>query len=274
VAHRLWLRLDDIVPLAEHAVACPDHSLTRAQTLAHAPLGPALIWTGNAECDRLVSNGVPAWHDPDGSLHGAYARTWRHIATDRYGTANIDGYHTAYLPLFGDGDQPDLIDAIRAARTDERHWRRVDIDPADAHRITAHRVGFDEHRGDLVPADTRWVPADVTSDTVAGATYPALIPDGYESDSGYLLPRFDRPTVEHLVADLDTIHHNTDRTSDPMPGEYPWLRLNERYGHVLSVQEEIDNGVTSTWRRVDLVHPDAEGRYSIGAFGWPWRLAS
>lgn len=272
--HRLWFRLDDVVPLAEHAMACPAHKLTEAQVRAGSPLRPALTWTGTATLDILQSNGVPAWFGERGTLHAAEAHTWRHTATGRYGTANLDGYHAAYLPLGHREGQPSLIVAVRDAVDDERHWMWVDIDPADAHLIGYWRVGFTEHRNDLVPAGTTWTPATVTCDAVAGAAYPALIPDGYTTDAGYLLPRFDRATVEDLIVDLDAIHDNPDRNSDPMPGEYPRLRLDDLPGDALACYEEHDDGVTTTVREVDQIHPDADGRYSVGAYGWPWRLAS
>jgi hypothetical protein len=76
------------------------------------------------------------------------------------------------------------------------------------------------------------------------------------------------------VADLYAIHANPDRNSDPMPGEYPRLRLHgDLYGNVLQIDEELDDGLTTRLRQVDLVHPDDDGHYSVGAYGWPWRRA-
>ncbi|MFG2043959.1 hypothetical protein [Dactylosporangium sp. NPDC048998] len=270
MTHRLWFRLDDVIPLAEHAMACSAHKITDAQVRAGAPLRPALIWTGTATLDILQSNGEPAWYGKGGTIHAAEAHTWRHTATGSYGTANLDGYHTAYLPLDDNGKRPGLIGIIRDAREELGHWMWVDIDAADEHLIGLHRVGFTEHRDDLVPASAAWVPATVTCDPVAGAAYPALIPDGYTTDAGHLLPRFDRATVGRLAA----AHANPDRNSDPMPGEYPRLRLlDDLYGNMLLIHGEHDDGTVTTVREADQVHPDADGRYSVGAYTWPWHLA-
>lgn len=270
---RIWFRLDDIVPLAEHAMACTTHKLTGAQVCSGGPLRPALVWKGTAILDILQSNGMPVWYSDRGTLHAAEAHTWRHNATGRYGTADVDGYHTAFVPLHGDGVGPQAIDAIRDARTRGQHWMWVDIDPADAHLLEPHRIGFTRHRNEHVPPGTTWLPAVVTCDAVAGARYPALVPDGYTTDAGYQLPRFDLATVVQIVADLDAVHANPDRGSDPMPGEYPWLYLHgDGHGNALQVSEETDDGAVRTVSEVDLAVPDADGRYSVGAFGWPWRL--
>ncbi|MEV4511532.1 hypothetical protein AB0K00_21470 [Dactylosporangium sp. NPDC049525] len=273
---RLWFRLDDVVPLAEHAMACTAHARTEAQTRAAAPLRPALTWTGTATLDILQSNGVPAWYGHNGTVHAAEAHTWRHTATGRYGTVNIDGYHHAYMPLAGgDGPGPRPIDSIREARETGRHWMWVDIDPADTHHIDWTRIGFTASRDEHVPADTRWLPAHVTCDAVAGAVYRAQIPDGYTTDAGHLLPRFDCGTVVQIVADLDAVQANPDRTSDVMAGEYPWLYLyGDGRGNALQISKATDDGTATTIREVDLVVPDADGCYSVGAYGWPWRLAS
>ena len=274
MTHRLWFRTDDVAPLAEHAMACLIHRLTEAQTRAGAPLRPALTWHGAANLDILRSNGVPIWYGERGTVHAAEAHTWRHTATGRYGTANLDRYRSAYLPLDVSSSGPTIIDVLRDARHSGLHWITVDIDPADRHLIRPGRIRAVDHRDQLVPADATWVEATVTCTAVAGYSYPALVPDGYTTDAGHLLPRFDRPTVEQLVADLDAIHANPDRDSDPMPGEYPLLRLSDDlYGNVLQNFEESDNGVETSLRQVDLVHPDRDGRYSVGAYGWPWQLA-
>lgn len=269
--HRLWFRLYDIHPLAEHAMACTTHRPTEAQNLAQAPLLPALIWTGNGSHDRLESNGVPGWYDKDGALHTVVASTWRHPATGRRGTVDLPAYRTAYMPLGHRKDQPSLAVAIRAARDNEQHWMWVDIDPADTHQIKHVRVGFTDHRNDLVPAGTAWTPAAVTCDTVAGANYPGLVAAGYTTDTGHLIPRFDRGVVEDLIVDLDAIHDNPGRTRDPQPGEYPILRMLDC--DVLAVYDTYDDGINTIAYQADLVWPDDDGRYSVGAYRWPWRLA-
>lgn len=87
MSHRLWFRLEDVLPLAEHAIACPAHGVTAAQALAGAALRPALVWAGTPLLDVLVSNGVPVWYGERATPHAAEAHTWRRTGTGRYGTA-------------------------------------------------------------------------------------------------------------------------------------------------------------------------------------------
>ena len=269
--HRLWFRLDDVVPLAEHAMACVTHRVTGAQATALAPSGPALVWTSTAVLDLLTSNGVPVWYGERGSIQAAEAHAWRD-ASGRYGTAWRDGYDSAYLPLTThDGGTGPVIDLLRGARHIGHSWVTLDIDPADGHLIGASRV-------DGVGLPPRPRPgrhrvgrqAMVTCRDVDDLPYPALVADGYTSDSGHLLARLDRPTIQRLAADLDAVHANPDRTSDPMPGEYPILRL---HGDVLTVLEQHDNGHAETYRATDHLTPDGEGYYPLGAYLWPWRHA-
>jgi hypothetical protein len=268
--HRLWFRLDDVLPLAEQAMACLTHRITEAQAAALTPSGPALIWTSTAALDVLTSNGAPAWYGERGTTHAAEAHTWRD-ASGRYGTAWTDGYHTAVLPLTArDGSAGPAIDQLRLARYSEHSWIAIAIDPADRHVIGPTRVHLMACRDDLVPAGTAWTHATVTCRDVDDMPYPALVADGYTSDSRHLLARFDRPTVEQLAADLHAVHANPDRTSDPMPGEYPILRL---HGDVLTVIEEHDNGAAVTYRSTDHLTPDGDGYYPLGAYLWPWRHA-
>ena len=271
MSYRLWFRLDDVLPLAEHAMACTTHRLTTAQALALAPLRPALTWTGSPMMDVLVSNGTPAWYGERGADHAAEAHTWRHPATNRYGTALVNGYDIAYLPLDMATGESTVIDLLRKARHTDQHWITVDIDPADRHLIAPGRVAAATHRDQHVPADATWVHATVTSTAVAGQEYPALVADGYTTDAGCEVPRFDRATAELMIADLNAVHANPDRNSDPMPGEYPHLRW---AGDVLLLLEESDNVNGNTYREVDQAHPDPQGRYAIGAYGWPWQRAT
>ncbi len=114
---------------------------------------------------------------------------------------------------------------LRAARHSGRNWITVDIDPADRHLIPPSRVQAADHRDQLVPADATWVEATVTSTAVAGNSYPALVPDGYATDAGFAVPRFDRHTVERMIADLDAV-----QATDVMPGEHPHLILRPSWG--------------------------------------------
>lgn len=152
----------------------------------------------------------------------------------------------------------------------------VDIDPADAHLIGWTHVGFTEQRDDLVPAGTTWIAATVTCDTVAGASYAALVPDGYTTDAGHLLPRFDHAALTQLVADLDAIHANPDRNSDQCPASTRGYACTATC--TATSCRSMRNSATasppaSARSTVDLIRPDADGRFSVGAYGWLWRLA-
>ncbi|MGA8117736.1 MAG: hypothetical protein WCA46_29215 [Actinocatenispora sp.] len=275
--HRLWFRLDDVLPLAEHALACPAHRITRAQVLAHAPLRPALVVAGTPPVQVLVSNGLPAWYSDRGAAHGVSTYTWRHTHdtpqhhnhNHNHNDSDSDSDQgTGYLPLGVTSGPGSVIGMLRDARHTGRHWVTIDLDPANGHLITPDHVQVTESRDNLAPADAHWIPATVTAQPVAHGTYPALVPDGYTTDVGFVIPRFDRATVEQIIADLAAIHTNPDMHRDPMPGEYPHLWFT---GEVLIVLDEHDDGLTTTYHETDRVHPDLDGRYALGAYTWPWR---
>jgi hypothetical protein len=272
VTRTLWLRLDDVLPLAEHAVACPTHRITRAQVHAGMPLLPALIWDGSANTDTLSSNGVPVWHDEHGHLHTAAARTWRHVTTGRRGAAAQPRYDTAYLPLQHAPDGESTVDELRDGHRNGMHWVAINVDPSAGHVIGPASIRALACRDDLVPDGAAWAPATLTCPTVAGTAYPALVADGYTTDTGHEIARFDRPTVEQMITDLDAIHASPDRNSDPMPGEHPTLRM--LHGGVVAVFDEYDDGLHAHWRETDCVHPDPDGWYSVGAYQWPWTLTT
>jgi hypothetical protein len=213
----------------------------------------------------LVSNGAPAWYGEGGTEHTAEAYTWRRIATGGHGTAWRHGYGTAHLPLNVASSGPTVIDVLRDARHTDRNWITVDIDPADRHRIPPNRVRAADHRDQLVPADAAWVEAAVTATAVCDASYPALVPAAYTTSDRFEIPRFDRHTVEQMIADLDVV-----QATDVMPGEYPHLRF---AGDVLLLIEARDTADATIYREVDRTHPDSDGRYAVGAYGWSWRRA-
>lgn len=261
---RLWWRLEDVLPQAEHAMACPTQARTVAQSLALAPHGPALTWTSNGGLDLLTSNGMPGWHHPDGAAHHAEASTWRY-RTGRYGTAWRDTYNTAHLPLLtASSGRRDVIDVLRVARHTGHHWVTVDIDPGDAHLIPAHRVAVATHRDQLVPAGTRWKHGTVICPVVGGNAYRARIAADYRADTGAVLARFDRATTEQMINDLDRLHHHPA----VMPGEYPLMRMD---GDQVAILEEDEHGDTVTYREVDRIPPDTNGLYPLGAYRWPWQ---
>jgi hypothetical protein len=264
---RLWFRLEHVLPLAEHALACFDHHLTGAQGQARAASGPALVWTSMPGVDQLTSNGVPVWYGPDGNAHAAEAITWRGAA-GQHRSDRLGDYTSGYLPLT-DGR---LVDLLHLARMTGRHWVTIDIDPADGHLIRTDRIRSVVCRHDLVPAGTRWSPATVTCPDVDNRPYPALIADGYTSGSGALLARFDTATIRRISDDLAILHANPDRNSDPMPGEYPTL---EWRGTELVVLDEQDTGEDDViWHISDRITADGDGLYPLGAYLWHWRLVA
>jgi hypothetical protein len=266
VRHRLWFRLEHVLPLAEHALACFDHRITGAQAQAGAASGPALIWTGTPAADRLTSNGVPVWYGPDGTAHAAEAYEWRDAAGRRGGT-RLGGYASACLPM----TDSRLVELLHLARMNGRNWVTIDIDPADEHLLRPDQVRAVACRHDLVPAGTRWIPATVTCSDVDNRPYPALIADGYTSTSGALLARFDTSTIHRMSDDLAILHANPDRNTDSMPGECPTLELR---GGELFVLDEHDTGDDVIRRISDRITRDSDGLYPLGAFLWHWRLVS
>lgn len=260
---RLWWPLDELLPLARHAVAAPQHMLTRAQVTARAGSAPALIWTSTPGEDRLISNGVPAWHDQYGEAHRVVAETWQHATTGMRGAPRCRDDGDRYLPLL---EPPpaggrELFGLLRHGVRAGCHWLLLDLDPA------GERLQVLDHRGDIAPADAGWVTAAVSSPSIGPGVYPAVIADGYTDRRGGVLARFDRATVEQLSADLSEgspIHQAS------MPGEHPVLRLN---GDVAVVGWEQDINAQTRLIEVDRTYPDASGRYAVGAYQWAWHRA-
>jgi len=266
---RSWFRHDEILPLGEHALACPARRLTGAQVLAGAPSRPALVWTATEQGDLVSSNGVPGWYDEDGREHAALAWTWRRASTGRRGSAAQPGYDTAYLPLDADHDGASLIARLREGRRTGRHWVAIDIDPADQHLIPPAAVRLLDHREDIVPTDVTWSPAVVTAAATGHGRYPAMIADGYRVlGDDDVLARFDRATVDQIVVDLLAVHADTDPRTDPMPGEFAVLGFDR---DALVVSFEHDDGDAERLVEIDRVYPDADGLFAVGLFLWPWR---
>jgi hypothetical protein len=87
------------------------------------------------------------------------------------------------------------------------------------------------------------------------AAFPAVIDD--KRWNGFVRPRFTRDTAQVVAAWL-----NTDHPNDPMSGNY-----NARFDGDTLIVTDLYEGTT------DRIHPDTEGRYSIGAGGWMWELS-
>jgi hypothetical protein len=261
---RLWWHLEDVLPIAEHALAAPERRLTRAQALAGSATHPALIWESEPDEDWLGSNGVPIWYDKDGIPRRVPARTGLHTPTGTRGTPGQPDGAAGFLRLdrrSRDRRRKPLIEVLRRGAKAGGHW--FVLDP------TALRTGDGfqvvSHRDDIAPPDATWVPATITCREVVDLEVPALIADGYTVLGG-VLPTFDRATVEQIADALASV-----RVGD-MPGEHPLIRLD---GDIAVICWEVDDGRDNPREvEVDRVHPDPAGRYALGVHLWPWTVAS
>lgn len=262
---RLWFHLDEVRPLIAHATGCLRPRLTGAQAAAKAPTVPALVLRGG---DRLLSNGWPSWHDPDGDEVTAACHTWAHRPASREGDPAVADRH-AFLPLttrrrrVGDtavwGDRTPRW-AVQAADP-LTHWMALTVPGSNTARprITVH-----ESRGDLYPPDCVWQPATLACvPTVGPGRYPALIAAEHGNIYGGELARFTKATIDAMIFDLKIL----DETDRSMPGEHAALGWRN---DALHVYEVIDAGSRDVHRRVDVIRPDHDGLYPLGAHTWPW----
>lgn len=262
---RHWWRFEEVLHLAEHATAAPQHRLTRAQIAAHAGDRPALIWTSADDGEHLSSNGLAGWFDEHGQQHRVPADTWHHPATGHRGIPAHHADADGWLPLTtrprrhgrGRARGSRLIDRLRSGRHTGAHWFVLDTSPT-----ATVRVQLLDHRDEIAPPDTRWTSATVTADPVAGVEYPALVADGYTAIGG-VIARFDRSTVEQIADDLAILR------AGAMPGEHPSIELRR---DVAVVAWEHDTGCRTRTLEIDRVRCDHSGRYALGAYLWPWRV--
>ncbi|MCX5122000.1 hypothetical protein OG992_33085 [Micromonospora sp. NBC_00362] len=257
MSHQLWFRIEDVLPLAEHALACPSHRLTRAQVAAGEANGPALTLTRTGRVGVLRSNGVPTWHTLEGDEQAAVSTSWRATTARPRDTATED----LYVPL---GQAPRgqrrLIDVLRAARDLHRPW--LAITPERGTPLGVAHVQVLDRREDIAPAGVRWRPVMVTSRQVAHRSYPALVAAGYTTDAGGLICRF-APAAARLLAAESTGMWRLGT----MPGEYPLARFD---GETVVLLEERDTGDGEVLDVDDRCHPDRDGYYGIGAYRWSW----
>ncbi len=258
---RLWFRVEDVLPLAEHALACTTHRLTRAQLAAGEHNTPALTLARTGPLGALRSNGVPVWHTDQGEEQVAFAYSWR-PATG----SHVEPEEHLYLPLgqAGPGGRR-LIDLLRAGRDLDRNWIAVDTDTWPGPMLNATHVEVLDHRADIAPPGMRWRPAMVTSPQAADKSYPALVADGYTAGEASLICRFDPHTARQIAADL-----TGSWRAGTMPGEYPLLRFD---GTTAVLLEEHEIGGETRLDVDDRHHPDRDGYYSIGAYRWFWHAA-
>ncbi|GAA4574313.1 hypothetical protein GCM10023176_41120 [Micromonospora coerulea] len=257
---RLWFRLEDVLPLAEHALACPTHRVTGAQGAAGGSNGPALTLTHTRTSGILRSKGVPVWRDAHGEQQTACSSSW-HPTAPCTPTPTVE---SAFLPLRHRGrDHRRLIDVLRAGRDLKHHWLVVRPRTRPGEVLGSDRLRVLDYRDDIAPTDTRWRPRLVTSPRIGDWGYPALVANGYTTSVGSLICRFDARTAHRMAARLDGPWR-----SDSMPGEHPRLRFD---GDTLVLLEEHDTGDQIRLDVVDRCHPDRDGYYSIGAHLWFWQ---
>ncbi|MEO3780483.1 hypothetical protein ABGB16_27450 [Micromonospora sp. B11E3] len=258
---RLWFRVEDVLPLAEHALACPTHRLTRAQIAAGEVNGPALTLTRTGTRGVLRSNGVPAWHTPQGDEQVAFSASWLPAT----GSHDEPTEHL-YLPLGPAGPSGRrLIDVLRAGGDLDRNWLAIDTDIWPGPTLDATHVQLLDHRAEITPPGVRWRPRMVTSPQANHGIYPALVADGYTTDCDGLICRFDQRTARLIAADL-----TGPWRLGTMPGEYPLLRFD---GATAVLLEEHDTGRETRLDVDDRCYPDRDGYYSIGAYRWFWQPA-
>jgi hypothetical protein len=267
---RLWFRFDDIWPLAEHAMHCLDHEAP-TMPVDVGPAGPALVWTGTGGLDLLTSTGLPTWYGRNGIPHAAEAHTWR----DPHGrshTTDRDGYTTAYLPLTSASGAPGPVTSLLRSSADHgKGWVTLDIDPTDQHLMDAYRLHPVSDHDQLVPPAATWHLDAVTCPQVGGRTYWGMVAD-HTTDSGDLLVRFTRDTVEQITADLQHPHASGDHPAPAGPAGHTHIGLGLD-GDVLTVYRRAP-GHQRPHRVTDHLTADSDGRYPLGAYVWPWRQAT
>ncbi|WP_240033272.1 hypothetical protein [Micromonospora globbae] len=262
MSNRLWFRVEDVLPLAEHALACPTHRLTRAQLAAGEHNTPALTLRRAGSEGQLRSNGVPVWHTPHGHEQVAHGGAWRPAG----GSVSEPDQHL-YLPLrHTDPDGRQLIDVLRAGRALDRNWLAIDTETWPGCTLDARHVQLLDHRADIAPPNARWRPVMVTSPKTGDGVYPALVADGYDTgEDGHLICRFHPHTVRQMATDLAGPWR-----AGTMPGEYPLLRFD---GTTAVLLEETDLGDGTRLDVDDRCYPDRDGYYSIGAYRWLWHTS-
>jgi hypothetical protein len=265
MTHRLWWRVDEVLPLAEHAAATPRHITTPQQTHARFSETAALIWTRDTDGDWLSSNGDPEWYDATGRTHRVRAGTWIHTATGS--TGNLAQKHDgqALLPVHLEhlSGLRTLVELLRFARANEVHW--LGVDPEPGMDDVNGRYVISHTRSGLIPPDAVWIPATVTSAAVGGGAFSALVAEGYTSSVGGVVARFSHDEMWQIARHLIDVHDDLDVS------RFPKLRS---AGDFVLVERERWNegGVPITRVEEDRVRRDPDGYYALGAHQWKWSL--
>jgi hypothetical protein len=309
VSHLLYFRVEQALPLAEHAMSCPTHRLTPEQVAAGARLRPALVLTATADGIGLSSNGVPSWCDDAGDLHTAPAWTWHHPGSGRRGTdtaatdlaltdtaatdLHLDSARAARPTQAADAEDLANVVAIHAAANDAgrflsltRRYRDRRDPLITVLRRGARRGGHwlvldtdpthRHSRGRFQVVDHRddLLPASTTW-TATTVTAPQVWYHRYPAlvADGYTVHGGDGliARFDHsTVAQMSADLAGMHIQADSMPGEVAALRRIDDDPAAVGVAFSRDDGVTERWVEVDRVYPDAQGFYAIGTYLWPW----
>lgn len=254
---RLWWRVADVLPIAEHAASVSGYR-------SGSPHQPTLLWISDVCGDDLESNGTPVWYDGEGQVHHARAETWMHDATGTTGNPAQANEPDGYLPLLAkhrDGRRS-LLDLLRFARSHEVNWLAVHPDPVTDDTNTRYQICAS--RRDTAPPAARWKRGNVTSRTIGGGSYPALIASGYTVLRG-VIARFPYEAVQQMANDLAYLN-----MGEPS-GAFPQIQLTGGKAIVRTRHPGDDESVQL--REQDQVVPDADGHYAVGAYQWTWTPA-
>ncbi|WP_157978846.1 MULTISPECIES: hypothetical protein [Nocardia] len=135
----LWFPLDQVWPIAEHAMAAPEHSWSPYDT--ENPPVPALIWAKD-EGTYLLSNGRPRQLDPHRPGHSiiCHAVGWTDSHTG-LGTTAVGGDDFAEYIALTEHDEttPPLIDLIREFGP-HHGWLILTVEP-NKYTVAVQRPG-------------------------------------------------------------------------------------------------------------------------------------
>ncbi|MGN2638796.1 hypothetical protein ACTD5D_22035 [Nocardia takedensis] len=133
----LWFPRAEVLDLAEHAMAAPDHDLDPYDETGTK--APALIWIHDMGGIYLVSNGLPrqtptADDDPTNKMHVVYAHGHR-PGRPRHYHPLLAGHHFDHMRLTTtlDGAEPTLLDLLRDTDTDPGAWFVLIVRSEGAH---------------------------------------------------------------------------------------------------------------------------------------------
>lgn len=152
------------------------------------------------------------------------------------------------IPLTVTGpDGTALIDRLCRASASGAAWVSVDVSTPEP--IVAFHT--DPPRTD--PTDPEWTPALVAIDDLLGP-YPTQVRVG-RTWNGWAIPRFTREVAARIAADTQRL------ASDSLSGPVEMVYV---VGDQVRITHHSDNE--------ELVEPDQDGMYGVGAGAWTWSV--